>query len=339
MIRFQCQHCGAKLSVAEARAGRKGRCPRCKEPLVVPDPSSSAPSSEPPGPETARASSQVTPYDPAVLDLSNDKSPVKADDDRPPLDPTLSALGSFDAYRPSAQEQAEHSGRRSVPWPVDILLYPLSVAALTTLGIVIVIPLLINLAAGLMGPFGFFVLIPGAVVDAVLWLYFLWYVAQCIADSARGGVRAPETVAQAPGLWEMLVQTGRTVAAVAVALLPMITYWLSVRRVDTVFWSLLAWAAAICPMALLAVTMFDSVCGLNPLILIGSMLSAFLPYLGLVLALGALLFLIVKANQALAGYPLLGYAFGFAKYYLALVAAHLVGRFYWRYEEKLNWAA
>ncbi len=306
---------------------------------MVPHLSPAGSSPELPGPEMAPASLKATPFDPAVLDLPTGKLPFGADDDRPPLDPTLSALGSFDAYRPSAREQAEHSGARSIPWPVDILLYPLSLPALTTLGIVIVIPLLINLTAGLMGPFGFFVLIPGAVVNAVLWLYFLWYVAQCIADSARGGVRAPETAAQAPGLWEILVQMGRTVAAVAVALLPMIIYWLSVRRVDTVFWSLLAWAAALCPIALLAVTMFDSVYGLNPLILIGSVLSTLLPYLGLVSALGALLFLIVKAKLALAGDPLLGYAFGFAEYYLALVAAHLVGRFYWRYETKLNWAA
>jgi len=304
---------------------------------VVPDPSPSAPPSETSGSEPGRPSSRVTLYDPVVLDLPNDELQVRTDGARPPLDPTLSALGSFDAYQPSAQEQAEHTGRRSVPWPVDILLYPLSVAALTTLGIVIVIPLLINLAAGLLGPFGFFVLIPGAVVDAVLWLYFLWYVTQCIADSARGGVRAPETVAQAPGLWEMLVQTGRTVAAVAVALLPMMVYWLTVRQIDTVFWSLLAWAAALCPMTLLAVTMFDSVYGLNPLILLGSVLSTLLPYLGLVLALGAMIFLIVKANQALAGNPLHRYAFSFAEYCLALVAAHLVGRFYWRCEEKLNW--
>ena len=137
----------------------------------------------------------------------------------------------------------------------------------------------------------------------------------------------------------MLVQTVRTIAAVAVALLPMVVYWLSVRRVDTVFWSLLAWAAVICPMALLAVIMFDSVYGLNPLILIGSVLSTLVPYLVLVSALGALIFATVKANQALAGYPLRRFAFGFAEYYLALVAAHLVGRFYWRYEEKLNWAA
>lgn len=304
---------------------------------MVPDPSPSVRSPELRGPEPARASSKATLYDPAVLDLPNDKSPVGTDG--PPLDPTLSALGSFDAYRPSAQEQAEHSGRRSVPWPVDIFLYPLSLASLVTLGIVIVIPLLINLAAGLLGPFGFFVLTPGVVVDAVVWLYFLWYVTQCIADSARGGIRAPETVAQAPGLGEMLVQTGRTVAAVAVALLPMIIYWLSVRRVDAAFWSLLGWAAAICPMTLLAVIMFDSVYGLNPLILIGSVLSTLLPYLVLVLALGALIFAVVKANQALAGDPLRRYAFGFAEYYLALVAAHLVGRFYWRYEERLNWAA
>ena len=267
------------------------------------------------------------------------KSSVQVTADGPPLDPTLSALGSLDVYRPSAQEQAEHSGARCVPWPIDIFLYPLSVAALTTLGIVIVIPLLINLVGGLMGPFGFFVLIPGYVVTVVLQLYFLWYVSQCIADSARGGIRAPETVAQAPGLWDMLVQTGRAIAAVAMSLFPMMIYWLAVRQVDTIFWSLQAWAAVICPMALLAVTMFDSVYGLNPLILLGSMLSTFLPYLGLVLALGALLYPLVLANQALADYPLLHYAFGFVRYYLILVVAHLIGRFYWRYEEKLNWAA
>jgi hypothetical protein len=338
MIRFECRYCGAKLRVAQTRAGRKGRCPRCKEALVVPDLSPSVASPELLGPEPARASLQAALYDPAVLDPPS-KSPIGVDGGCPPFDPTFSTLGSFDAYRPSAQEQAEHSGARSVPWPIDIFLYPLSPASLVTLGIVIVIPLLINLAAGFLGPFGFFVLVPGVVLDVVVWLYFLWYVTQCIADSARGGVRAPETVAQAPGLWDMLVQTGRTMAAVAVALLPMVVYWLSVRQVDTVFWSLLAWAAVICPMALLAVIMFDSVYGLNPLILIGSMLSTLLPYLVLVSALGALIFAIVKANQALAGYPLRRYAFGFAEYYLALVAAHLVGRFYWRYEEKLNWAA
>ena len=305
---------------------------------MVPDLPPLALSPESPGPEMAGSPAPVTPYDPALLDLPAGKSSVAVTADSPPLDPTLSALGSLDPYRPSTQEQAEHSGERCAPWPIDIFLYPLSVAALTTLGIVIVIPLLINLVGGLMGPFGFFVLIPGYVVTAVCRLYFLWYVSQCIADSARGGVRAPETVAQAPGLWDMLVQTGRAVAAVAVSLLPMMIYWLTVRQVDTIFWTLLAWAAVIWPMALLAVVMFDSVCGLNPLILVGSMLSTLLPYLGLVLALGTLQFLYIIANRALAEDPLLHYAFSLTRYYLALVAAHLVGRFYWRYEEKLNWA-
>jgi len=62
-----------------------------------------------------------------------------------------------------------------------------------------------------------------------------------------------------------------------------------------------------------------------------------LPYLGLVLVLGSMAFLIVNVNQALAGYPLLGFAFGLAEYYLILIAAHLLGRFYWRHSEKLNW--
>ncbi len=323
----------------EARAGKRGRCPRCKEPVVVPNPPPPALLSESPGPEVARAPAGVTPYDPALLDLPAGKSSVEAGADSPPLDPTLSALGSLDPYRPSAQEQAEHSGERSLPWLIDIFLYPLSVAAVTTLGIVIVIPLLINLVGGLMGPFGFFILIPGYVVTVVLRLYFLWYVSQCIADSARGGLRAPETVAQAPGLWDMLVQTGRAIAAVAVSLVPMMIYWLTVRQVDPIFWALLAWAVAICPMALLAVTMFDSVYGLHPLILVASVLSTLLPYLGLVVALGVLQFLFIITYRAWADYPLLHYALGFVRYYLALVIAHLVGRFFWRYEEKLNWAA
>jgi len=337
MVRFQCQHCGARLQVSEAQAGKKGRCPHCKTPLVVPNPSVSAPAGEPPRPAAARAPATVTPYDLAFLETPKNESQAHTEGSSLPRDPILTAAGSYEAYGESAQEQAEHSGERKLPWPIDILLYPFNMAGLITLAIVIVIPLLINLAAGLVGPFGFFILIPGAVVDGVIGAYFLWYVGQCIADSAIGGVRAPETIAQAPGIWDMITQIVRLLACIAVSLLPMLIYWLSVQRVDAVFWSLLAFAAALCPMTLLAVTMFDSIGGLNPLILLGSVFSTFLPYVGLVLVLGSMIFLIANVRGVLADYPLLGYTFGITERYLVLVAAHLLGRFYWRYKEKLNW--
>ncbi len=304
---------------------------------MVPDLPPLALALEAPGPEMAGAPAHVTPYDPALLDLPTGKSSVAAADGRPPLDPTLSALGSLDAYRQSTQEQAEHSGQRSLPWPIDIFLYPCNMAGLITLAMVIGIPMLIDLTTGLAGPFGIFILIPGAVVNAVLAAYFLWYVGQCVGDSALGGVRAPETIAQAPGIWEMLTQIGRLLACIVVALLPMMIYWLSVREVDVAFWSLLGVAAAVCPMMFLAVTMFDSIAGLNPLLLLVSVLSTFLPYLVLVLALGSMVFLMVSVRVALAESPLLGSAFTIPQRYLILVAAHLVGRFYWRHQEALNW--
>jgi len=43
MIHFECQHCGRKLKVPEARAGRKGRCPACKGEVTAPQPSASEP--------------------------------------------------------------------------------------------------------------------------------------------------------------------------------------------------------------------------------------------------------------------------------------------------------
>ncbi len=43
MIAFSCSHCGMKLKVKEQFAGRQSKCPSCKQPLVVPTPSATAP--------------------------------------------------------------------------------------------------------------------------------------------------------------------------------------------------------------------------------------------------------------------------------------------------------
>jgi len=295
---------------------------------VVPGSSSSVPSAE-----SVRAAPSVTPYDLAFLEAPKGEAQAGA----ALHDPVLMAAGSSAAYRPSAEEQAAYSGKRPLPWPIDILLYPLNKAGLLTLAVVIVIPLLIHLVGGLLGPIGVIVLLPGTVVNTVIGAYYVWYVGQCVTDSALGGVRAPETIAQTPDLWDMIGQLYRIFACIVVAVLPVMFYRLIAQRTDVVYWSLLAFAAAIFPMALLAVTMFDSIVGLHPALLIGSALSTFLPYLGLVLVLGSAVFLLANVPDALFEYPLFGVAFGIGGRYLILIGAHLLGRFYWRYQEKLNW--
>lgn len=37
-IGFACEHCGQKLTVSASRAGQRGKCPKCRQPIVVPIP-------------------------------------------------------------------------------------------------------------------------------------------------------------------------------------------------------------------------------------------------------------------------------------------------------------
>jgi len=38
MIKFHCKHCNGKIGVKEEYAGKRVRCPKCKEPVRVPEP-------------------------------------------------------------------------------------------------------------------------------------------------------------------------------------------------------------------------------------------------------------------------------------------------------------
>jgi hypothetical protein len=92
-------------------------------------------------------------------------------------------------------------------------------------------------------------------------------------------------------------------------------------------------------MGLLAVSLFDSFSGLNPILIIGSIFSTFFRYFGIVLVFYIPIVFIVAS---LIAFPRLmlglrGLVFRFVCGYLLLVAGHLLGRFYYRNEEKLYW--
>ncbi|GAG87378.1 unnamed protein product, partial [marine sediment metagenome] len=104
--------------------------------------------------------------------------------------------------------ESEPVPERKLPWLIDIFLYPTNKAGLTSIGIIIVLPLLINIVAGLLGPFGFFISIPGFFfIKIPIVLYLFWYLAECVRDSALGGIQAPETLGNAPGLGDMFWHT------------------------------------------------------------------------------------------------------------------------------------
>jgi hypothetical protein len=100
---------------------------------------------------------------------------------------------------------------------------------------------------------------------------------------------------------------------------------------------LAVYAAFLLPMSLLAIVMFDSLQGLNPIILIGSIISTFLPYCVLVAVFLSAGILVVRNMPDTYGSYILIFIVSCIRLYIIMVGAHLLGWFYHRYEQELNW--
>jgi phage FluMu protein Com len=93
-IRFNCQHCGQKLSVGSQRAGTKANCPRCKEIVRVPgDP----PKEKPVSKATLAAS---------MLVMSGEGTAVETAESKPAPE-QVELGGSFAAEYPAQVESSE----------------------------------------------------------------------------------------------------------------------------------------------------------------------------------------------------------------------------------------
>jgi hypothetical protein len=90
-------------------------------------------------------------------------------------------------------------------------------------------------------------------------------------------------------------------------------------------------------MGLLAITVLDSFSGLNPIFVIASIFSTLIPYCPLVGIYFGLGWILTRIGPLWRESRILAYASIAGFYYLLLVAGHLLGRFYFRYQEKLNW--
>jgi len=199
MIRFQCKNCGQKIAVQEKFSGKKGRCPNCKNIIAVPELEHTVPPGSP----------ENSPYGLTLLDIpEKDKSAIQPAKEEDASDKYFEEMYG---YRVSSKTvETEQTGKRKLPWIIDIFLYPASKAGLTTLGIITGIQLLLTLIVKLFGtlamafpPFLAFLAIfaiCGFLIKIVLYLYFYWYFCECVQDSALGGIRAPETMGIAPGL-------------------------------------------------------------------------------------------------------------------------------------------
>jgi hypothetical protein len=337
MIEFQCNKCGQKISVHEKHAGKKGKCPKCKNVLVVPELQNSSCAPEQSVPKDKQQGSKYTDYDLSLLDIpQKDKTSNEATDRHSGSDGT--AEDSQEPAERSAMEKIEPTGGPKLPWLIDIFLYPLNLAGVIHLICLwLLVFLLCPLVMALLGlgieyiPF----------VYTLPVAYVLYYFSECIRDSAAGHCRAPDFwMRPSDDKWHCISQLLIVLGCIAVCFWPVAVYYIVTERSDLIYWLLMALGGFFFPMALLAVVLFESFNALNPILIIRSIFRTLLPYCGMVLFFyaGALLFMEIDSPvNRFWLLPVVPFLFSGVQFYMIFVAVGLLGRFYQRYKDRLDW--
>lgn len=352
MISFCCKECGQKIKVSDKHAGKKGKCPKCRSVVLVPHQedadvlklSIKKPSSESlvnfrcvmcddavSAPESKRGE---------VIECPNCGSfaevPVK---EKVQVEPKVSyeTVESseeefYDTSMISKQPDGEYSGKRKLPWFLDVFLYPYSVSGLFNLGLFIFAPLMISLLSMLLMPMACFFLVFRILVGA----YFCWYIAECVSDSAIGGVRAPGVLASgSDDLGGLVGALANLIACYLVCFLPAAIYKTNVGQQDLIYWSLVGYSAVLFPLLFLSVVIIDSVSAWNPIMLFVAFIKLQPQYLIASAAFFVFLFVVhflPKPDNILMScltFPVTTY--------VMFLGAHLLGRFYYLNSEKLDW--
>jgi hypothetical protein len=347
LITFHCPTCERKISVPKTYTGKKARCPNCKELFIVPATDLDI--------SSATEASPAQPTDPAGmlthLDLPRE---YRIADQRPARSyrpqELIEAERDFQAAR--MDDEAASATERHLPWFIDIFLYPTSSGGLLTLATLILLRLFTDIATVMLMCCVFGGLLSLIIRILLVWSYTYWYFSECVRDSAEGGLRAPDIAGRMPGLGDMFWHWARLFACLALFLGPMVfyngyAYFTHIEVNNVILLSLLAFGAFFFPMNILAVIMFDSINGLNPILTIRSIISTFLQYCGLFILFYGLSILFgnmfgmvlrISSGTQIFSRGFFSYIlFNLLVAYALLVAGHLLGRFYWLYQEKLNW--
>jgi hypothetical protein len=339
VIAFHCENCGQKIKVLPAYAGKRGKCPKCGYLLVVPRIENIA--------SENKQKKPVVVHEPDSLSSAQELQLKK----EPPTQiniPNIIFADNFNVISEQQQiiktDEAEKPPVRKLPRILDIFLYPASTSGLINLGIFWLLPVLL----------GFIRIIPISlvwitvlIVRFIVAAYMYYYLMECVRDSADGGIIAPDNMKSMPdSISDAISQLMKIIASIVIFWGPIAVYliyqfWQSSAfnlKTDVIFWLLLGYGVFFYPMGLLAIAMFDSSSAFNPFLWIASIFSTFFQYCKLVLTFCFLGWLVSRVVFLLPQSRLLLYLFGGAIFiYLAMIATHLLGRFYYLNYKKLNW--
>jgi len=324
-VRFNCENCGYKSTVSESYAGKNIRCPNCYFIIFIQKAETTG---------TTQTSSRYSDYDSNLLNIQ-EQNILKH---RQMAEYIASEQADESEEEEEPPQETDPATLRKAPWFIDIFLYPFNKSGLKHLAIFILVPPLFNiLARFLPAIFVYLVMIAGFIVNILIFLYMYWYLVECVRESADGWVRAPLGFGGLPTLSDMFGQVVNIIGCLAVFFAPFVMYMLFTQKAGIIFWLLLISAVFLYPMALLSVLMHDSGHGLNFHKFTKSISNTFFPYCGLVLFFILTVVLISLIPSETTESPLGNCILRFVIIYTALIGAHLLGRFYWRYQDRLNW--
>lgn len=181
----------------------------------------------------------------------------------------------------------------------------------------------------------------GLLVKALIALSAIWYLAICIRAGAEGQTKAPAVFefSQDDSFWDWLRQFLLILITVALCFFPAVVLKRCGLISEPVFWMIQGIGLFFLPMLLLAVVMFDTINALNPILITASIFSTFLSYCVIVL-LFCVPMILYSMLSAIGSKSLNLFFLLFiraANLYLLMIVACLLGRFFYRNEEKLRW--
>jgi DNA-directed RNA polymerase subunit M/transcription elongation factor TFIIS len=328
-IKFRCENCGQKFSVHKNNAGKKGRCHKCKNIIVVPKARTQSPPVNQNNHVNNKADSN-TPDLSAILQNNKNQEPT--------IDDTDTSISNTEYEQESKEGDVEESTASSrLPWFADIFLYPISISGLINLVILSFLPRMLPP----LGHLDYWIhLSPSLAIIVVLIGYLLYCLSDYIRDSTGGSRRVPEIEISMDILfnaWELIWPILSTFVCIVACVGPLLAYIIITKQTDIIFWLLVTYSVLCLPMVLMAVVLFDSLRALNPVLIIASMFNVFLPYCVLVLIFFAVCGLIAVILTIMPQDLSVSYILGTVCIYLSMVMSHVFGRFCYHYRERLNW--
>lgn len=337
MIKFYCRHCGQQIGVPAGSAGSEARCPKCKKIVVVPEAGSAEPANDESSLSSSKGGGKYAGFDRALFDIpQGDESASEA------INQIGMSKEEFEEFRRRREGlekyEALQIGKRKLPAFIGVFMYPASFWGLLYLGIFVVIIFFLDTVEKMFPDFlAYLFWLLTLIIRIFVVLFMYWYFAECVRDSAEGGLRAPKVIGDFPPAWDMFRQMVDIIGCLLIFFGPCIFYLLITLQADVIFWLLLIYGIFCFPMVLLAFVVFDSIAGLNPRLMYKSISNTFWPYCGLVLFFIAAGLLVGVLGWKASESVYLVFLARCVGIYLLFVGAHLLGRFYWRYQEKLKW--